>query len=79
MKWTIAGRLAHPRRRPWVAWGPYLWADGTRARSDGLEWNCSDFASDGTHPDAAGASKVAHRLLSFFQHNPTTRSWFNRS
>ena len=29
-----------------MAWGPYLWADGEVPRSDGLQWFCSDFASD---------------------------------
>ncbi len=28
---------------PWIAWGPYLWADGTAARSDGLAWKPSEF------------------------------------
>jgi hypothetical protein len=77
VKWTIGGRLRHPRARPWVAWGPYLWADGTRGRRDGLKWNCSDFGPDGTHPSALGARKVAGLLVHFFRTSPTTRGWFD--
>jgi hypothetical protein len=61
---------------PWIAWGPYLWADGTRPRADGLVWRCQDFVSDGTHPSPSGTAKVAALLLSFFQTDATTRGWY---
>jgi lysophospholipase L1-like esterase len=61
---------------PWVGWGPYLWADGLRPRSDGLTWACSDLQSDGTHPSASGTAKVAQMLLSFFKSDPIARLWF---
>jgi lysophospholipase L1-like esterase len=64
---------------PWVAWGPYLWADGLRPRSDGLTWACSDLsASDGTHPSASGQQKVASMLLDFVRTDTTAREWFLR-
>jgi lysophospholipase L1-like esterase len=65
-------------RAPWLAWGPYLWADGLRPRSDGLTWACSDLGSDGTHPSEAGRRKVAEMLLSFVKTDPTARVWFAR-
>lgn len=61
---------------PWLAWGPYLWADGTTMRIDGLSWNCSDLADDGTQPSAAGQQKVARMLLDFFKSDTTARPWF---
>jgi lysophospholipase L1-like esterase len=61
---------------PWVGWGPYLWADGMRGRSDGLTWACSDFQSDGTHPSPNGRQKVAARLLEFVRTDPTAREWY---
>ena len=61
---------------PWIAWGPYLWADGTTANSDGLSWACSELQADGTHPSATGQSKVAQRLLTFMKTDSTASLWF---
>src|SRR5688572_12251152 len=61
---------------PWLSWGPYLWADGLRPRSDGSIWKCEDFQPDGTHPDVLGQDKVARALLHHFISDPTATSWF---
>jgi hypothetical protein len=63
-------------RSPWLAWGPYLWTDGTTPRADGLVWNAVNTQADGTHPSASGSLKVASLLLSFFKSDPTTALWF---
>jgi len=65
-----------PVAAPWLAWGPYLWADGLTARSDGLTWACSEFATDGTHPATAAQLKVADSLLAFFRWDETTAPWY---
>lgn len=62
---------------PVLLWGPYLWADGTNSRSDGLTWPCDDFQRDGVHPADAGRQKVAEMLLMFFKNDPLTSVWFN--
>ena len=67
------------QRAPWLAWGPYLWADGLNPRSDGLIWERADFVSDGTHPSDAGRAKVARMLLNFFQTDPLARTWYLRN
>lgn len=69
---------AGPVEAPWLAWGPYLWADGLVPRSDGLVWQCSDLASDGTHPSGSGSTKVANLLLDFLANDPTATPWFLR-
>ena len=61
---------------PWLAWGPYVWADGEIPRGDGLTWECDDFVADGVHPDLSGMQKVALELLSFLKTDGTARSWF---
>jgi hypothetical protein len=61
---------------PWIAWGPYMWADGTNARSDGLIWARADLQSDGTHPSQSGQQKVGAMLLDFLKREPTARAWF---
>ncbi len=61
---------------PYLAWGPYLWADGLTPRSDGLIWECDDLKDDGTHPSFQGGEKVANLLLDFFKSDPTTVLWF---
>lgn len=87
VKWTIEGQILgdpalnfDPARgevvAPWLSWGPYLWSDGLRPRSDGLIWECDDFQDDGTHPSAKGAMKVATALLAFFKQDTVTSRWF---
>jgi lysophospholipase L1-like esterase len=64
-------------KSPLLLWGPYLWADGLKPRSDGLIWQLSDFStSDGTHPSQSGDLKVANMLLDFFKTNELARGWF---
>jgi hypothetical protein len=67
---------AGPVESPWLAWGPYLWADGLSPRSDGLMWACSELQSDGTHPSPTGQMKVADSLLTFFRWDATTAPWY---
>jgi hypothetical protein len=79
VKWFIEERIKNSRPDrsiPWIAWGPYLWANGLTARSDGLIWKRSDFESDGVHMSAHGGWKVAKMLLEFFQKDITAKPWF---
>ena len=91
VKWTIqaqitemtngvvdsrAGSLSYSSA-PWLAWGPYLWANGMTARSDGLTWSIDDFVtSDRTHPSETGRGKVADMLMTFFKTSQFTKCWF---
>lgn len=67
-----------PVEAPWLAWGPYLWADGVNPRGgDGLTWVCSDFqSSDGTHPATGARVKVSNLLLDFMHHDATATPWY---
>lgn len=78
VKWLIQDRIEGRLAGPWLAWGPYLWTDGTKGRNDGLVWTCDDVRSDGTHPSENGQKKVADLLLRFFKSDSTTKSWFRR-
>jgi hypothetical protein len=71
-----AGDLNSNSIAPWIAWGPYLWADGMNPRSDGLTWARGDLVSDGTHPSQSGQQKVGAMLLAFLKQEPTAKSWF---
>jgi hypothetical protein len=91
VKWLIADQLAGkpelnydpakgPVRAPWLAWGPYVWADGVKANKDGLSYLQSDYVEqDRTHPSASGREKVAARLLQFLKSDPTSKTWFTGS
>lgn len=72
----LAGDLDYNSVAPWLAWGPYNWADGLVPRSDGLIWECQDMENDGTHPSALGESKVGSLLLDFMLTSPFSTPWF---
>ena len=61
---------------PVLLWGPYLWADGTTPRKDGLRWERSDYSKDGLHPNASGQKKVVEQLMNFFKNDPNAKPWF---
>jgi len=64
-------------KSPVLLWGPYLWADGEKARKiDDLIWKPEDLRSDGTHPSDNGRRKVAELLLRFMKNDPTAKMWF---
>ncbi len=67
------GQVTGPVRAPLLMWGPYLWADGTTPRSDGLVWLPSDLEADFTHPAPSGEQKVAGLLSGFFAHDATAQ------
>jgi hypothetical protein len=87
VKWTIADQIngmpdlsyvgdTAAVRSPWLAWGPYLWTDGTKGRADGFVWQREDCGPDGTHPSEKGRHKVAELLLNFLKNEPTAQPWF---
>ncbi len=72
----IAGDLNLEGVAPWLAWGPYIWADGVNPAPGGVNYVCADFQDDGTHPSATGQEKVADQLLGFMLNSPATMPWF---
>ncbi|MEM7205039.1 MAG: hypothetical protein AAF628_32595 [Planctomycetota bacterium] len=64
-----------PVRAPWLAWGPYIWADGLTPRADGLTWRCDDFAQDGIHPSRAGRLQVSDMIDAYFRTSSFT-PWY---
>jgi hypothetical protein len=70
---------------PWIAWGPYLWADGTNPRLDGVTWPNTylryhyeppnDPGNECTHPSTFGEQKVGQLLLDFMKKSSYT-GWF---
>lgn len=89
VKWLIADQINGaadlnfeaangPVQAPWLAWGPYLWADGIVPRAgDGLVWLQSDMESDNTHPGPTAEQKVADMLSGFFASDSTATPWFS--
>lgn len=76
VKWLIEQHMSDPAYDgPALLWGPYMWADGTTPRSDGLTWECADFKNDYIHPSPQGELKVAQMLVDFFSSDETA-VWF---
>lgn len=61
---------------PWLAWGPYFWANNGSGRSDGLTWFPSEMAPDCSHPGTTARRKIGTILLDFFKTSPLTTPWF---
>ncbi|HVN18028.1 MAG TPA: choice-of-anchor D domain-containing protein [Dongiaceae bacterium] len=62
---------------PWMAWGPYHWANGLTPNNDEFFWSCQDFTSDGIHPALpAGREKGGNTIMNFFKTDSTTTPWF---
>ncbi len=87
VKWLIGEQLKGDKelnfdpkkgavQAPWLSWGPYLWANGPTKNADGLSYEQSDYANDGTHPSPAGQRKIAEHMLKFFKAEPTAKPWF---
>lgn len=77
VKWLVQERSEGKLAAPWIGWGPYLWTDGTKGRTDGLVWTCADVRpSDGTHPSPSGQQKVAGLLRRFFAASSTSKGWY---
>ena len=73
----VAGDVDDTTVAPWLGWGPYLWADGTTPRSDGLTWDCSEFlVNEGAHLQQFAIRKVGAMLLDFLKTSPVTQTWF---
>lgn len=73
---TDAGTIRNSAARPWISWGPYPWARGSEARSDGLAWPRGDFDSSGVKLSRSGEARLAGLLVDFFKGSPYTRCWF---
>ncbi len=89
MKWLVEEQIrgakdlafdasAGAPQAPWLAWGPYLWANGEKPNADKLSYEAADFGADGTHPSSQGLKKIADRLLRFFKTDPAAKPWFLR-
>jgi hypothetical protein len=67
-----------PVMAPWVAWGPYFWANGLLGRSDGVTWPCYYYEPDGQHPSlkTGGSEQDVSMMMNFFKTNDATAPWF---
>lgn len=79
IKWLIEEQiqgLLPLSEYPWLAWGPYIWADGAQPNSKGLNFLCADYTLDGVHPGRGGREKISLALLDFFQNSEFAAPWF---
>ncbi len=94
VKWMIEAQIAAtgeygnlnfdpqngPVVAPWLAWGPYIWANGTNPNGLGIFFDLDDFRPDDrTHPARGAVDKVSGALANFFLTDSTTAPWFAAS
>ncbi len=73
---AVAGDLSYDGAAPWLAWGPYFWANGSQKRSDGFSYSREDFNDqDYTHPSMDGRKLLGRMMLDYFMASPFT-AWF---
>lgn len=65
--------LLGPVEAPLLLWGPYIWANGSTPRSDGLVWDPADLSSDGLHPSPSGEAKVVDMIEDHFKSDEFAR------
>lgn len=68
LKFTSPGAVA-----PWIAWAPYVWADGTT--TSGAKWECSDFV-DSVHLSSQGQAKIGLDMDAFYNSASTATPWY---
>ncbi len=64
-----------PALAPWVAWGPYLWCDGSEPRVDGLQMLCTDYWPDGAHPNVVGSARLGWLLYHHWKSHRACTRW----
>lgn len=75
VKWLVEEHLGSTN--PWIAWGPYMWANGATPREyDGLYWLPTHYKTDMVHPNDLGQAVWADHLFRFFNTCPATADWF---
>lgn len=68
---------------PYVDYLTYMWADGiaggTTARTDGFQWDCADFESDGIHFDVNARRRVFNRWYAALKNDAVNQIWLLRN
>ncbi|MCK6549861.1 DUF4215 domain-containing protein [Myxococcota bacterium] len=63
----LVGDLDHQTgAAPWVAWGPYLWANGLAANGLGTTWPLADYEADRSRFSASGLARIATSMNLYF-------------
>jgi len=72
---AIISQLDIPSPRPWaIAWGPWMWHNGTSASPLGFYTECSDY-NDGIFLNASAAQRLGAYMLSFWQTSDLSFPW----
>lgn len=80
---TAKNATYHQGAVPYVDYLTYMWADGiaagTTARTDGLNWDCADFESDGIHFDVPARRRIFNRWYAALKFDSVNQIWLLRN